>query len=256
VGDATARAAVAHLAERHWDATALGGYEAPPRAREWHARLVALLAECAAASGDDDPGAEVARVRRVYDLLLRDRYDDAEPRLADLAQLEAIAAGHATRGAFLAALALEPPASTQDLAPGAPPGADDDVLVLSTVHSAKGKEWDAVFVIGAADGAFPSARAAWRADDLEEERRLLYVALTRARDELYVTWPVNSYASRWGADYAMGQLSRFLTPDVQALFERVTPAADADSAPADASPASAPPGGFDLRALLRGRFGG
>jgi DNA helicase-2/ATP-dependent DNA helicase PcrA len=256
VGDATARAAVAHLTERGWDANALGTYEPPPRAREWHARLTALLAECATAGGEDDPGGEVARIRRVYDLLLRDRYDDAEPRLADLAQLEAIAAGHASRGAFLAALALEPPASTQDLAPGAPPGADDDVLVLSTVHSAKGKEWDAVFVIGAADGAFPSARAAWRADDLEEERRLLYVALTRARDELYVTWPVNSYASRWGADYAMGQLSRFFTPEVQALFERVTPAADGgDEGEPEAAPAE-PEGRLDLRALLRSRFGG
>jgi DNA helicase-2/ATP-dependent DNA helicase PcrA len=255
VGEATARAAVAHLAERGWESGALGTYEPPPRAREWHARLSALLAECAAAETDGDPGGEVARVRRVYDALLRERYDDAEPRLADLAQLEAIAAAHATRGAFLAALALEPPASTQDLAPGAPPGADDDVLVLSTVHSAKGKEWDAVFVIGAADGAFPSARAAWRADDLEEERRLLYVALTRARDELYVTWPVNSYASRWGADYAMGQLSRFFTPDVQALVERVTPAADG---PTDDAPPTAPDpaGALDLRALLRGRFGG
>jgi hypothetical protein len=159
----------------------------------------------------------------VYDELLRERYDDAEPRLADLAQLEAIAAAHATRGAFLAALALEPPASTQDLAPGAPPNADDDVLVLSTIHSAKGKEWDAVCVIGAADGAFPSARAAWRPDDLEEERRLLYVALTRARDELCVSWPLNSYASRWGADYAMGQMSRFLTPECRRSWSASRP---------------------------------
>ncbi len=256
VGDATARAAVAHLAERGWDAAALGDYAPPPRAREWHGRLSALLAECAAAGGGGDPGGEVARVRRVYDALLRERYDDPEPRLADLAQLEAIAAGHATRGAFLAALALEPPASTQDLAPGAPPGADDDVLVLSTVHSAKGKEWDAVFVIGAADGAFPSARAAWRPDDLEEERRLLYVALTRARDELCVTWPVNSYASRWGAEYAMGQLSRFFTPEVQALLQRVTPAADGDPDGAPPPAAGDAPGALDLRAVLRGRFAG
>jgi DNA helicase-2/ATP-dependent DNA helicase PcrA len=111
-------------------------------------------------------------------------------------------------------------------------------------------------VIGAADGAFPSARAAWRPDDLEEERRLLYVALTRARDTLCVTWPVNSYASRWGAEYAMGQLSRFLTPEVQALFERVTPAADADAAPDAAPVAPEAAGGLDLRALLRGRFSG
>ena len=245
---------MAHLAERGWDGGALGSFPPPPRAREWHARLAALLAECAAAGADDAPGLEIARVRRVYDQLLRERYDDPEPRLADLAQLEAIAAAHPSRGAFLAALALEPPRSTQDLAPGAAPGGEDDVLVLSTVHSAKGKEWDAVFVIGAADGALPLARAAWRPDELEEERRLLYVALTRARNELCVSWPLNSYASRWGAEYAMGQLSRFFTPEVQALMERVTPAADD---PAEgAAPEPEPPGGLDLRALLRGRFGG
>jgi DNA helicase-2/ATP-dependent DNA helicase PcrA len=257
VGEATARAAVAHLAERAWAPDALGAFAAPPRAREWHARLASLLIECLTASGaGDDPAAEVARVRRVYDLLLRERYDDPEPRLADLAQLEAIAAGHRTRSAFLAALALEPPASTQDLAPGAPPGADDDVLVLSTVHSAKGREWDAVFVIGAADGAFPSARAAWRPDELEEERRLLYVALTRARDELYVTFPVNGYASRWGAEYTMGQLSRFVTPDVEALMRRVTPAAEGGAGGVAPPPAAVPAPALDLRAVLRGRFGG
>jgi DNA helicase-2/ATP-dependent DNA helicase PcrA len=256
VGEATARAAVGHLAERAWDGGALGTFAPPPRAREWHARLAGLLAECAAAPGGAEaPGLEIARVRRVYDALLRERYDDPEPRLADLTQLEAIAAAHPSRGAFLAALALEPPRNTQDLAPGTAPGAEDDVLVLSTVHSAKGKEWDAVFVMGAADGAFPLARAAWRPDDLEEERRLLYVALTRARDELCVSWPMASYASRWGSAYDLGQLSRFFTPDVQALMERVTPAADAeaeDAAGADPEPT----GGLDLRAVLRGRFGG
>jgi DNA helicase-2/ATP-dependent DNA helicase PcrA len=127
------------------------------------------------------------------------------------------------------------------------------VLVLSTVHSAKGKEWDAVFVIGAADGAFPLARASWRPEEVEEERRLLYVALTRARDELCVSWPMASYASRWGSAYDLGQLSRFFTPEVQALMERVTPAADPADAP---DPAPEPAGGLDLRAILRGRFGG
>ena len=257
VGEATARAAVAHLAERGWDGDALGSYAPPPRAREWHARLSALLVACAARGrgeqGGARPGEEIATVRQVYDALLRERYDDPEPRLADLAQLEAIAAAHPSRAAFLAALALEPPRSTQDLAPGAAPGDDaDDVLVLSTVHSAKGKEWDAVFVIGAADGAFPLARAAWRPEDVEEERRLLYVALTRARDELCVSWPMASYASRWGSAYDVAQLSRFLTPEVQALMERVTPAADAEPE----APAPEPAGGLDLRAVLRGRFGG
>ena len=117
------------------------------------------------------------------------RYDRVEPRLADLDQLQAIAGGYPNRGAFLSALALEPPQATQDLAGGT--DEEDDALVLSTAHSAKGKEWDAVFVIWAVDGWFPMARAIGDDEELEEERRLMYVALTRARNHLAVTYPLN-----------------------------------------------------------------
>ena len=97
--------------------------------------------------------ADIARVRQLYDDILRERYDQVEPRLADLDQLETIAGGYPSRSAFLAALALEPPQNTHDLAVG--DHEDEDVLVLSTAHSAKGKEWDAVFLIWAVDGWFP-----------------------------------------------------------------------------------------------------
>ena len=99
--------------------------------------------------------------------------------------------------AFLAALALEPPSNTQDFANAS--DADDDALVISTVHSAKGKEWDAVFVIWAVDGWFPSSRSIDDEEQLEEERRLMYVAMTRARNHLAVTYPLNVYATRRGA---------------------------------------------------------
>jgi len=89
--------------------------------------------------------AEIAALRRMYDAILRERYDRVEPRLADLDQLEIIAAKFPTRAAFLSELALEPPSATQDLATGS--STDDDALILSTAHSAKGREWDAVFVI-------------------------------------------------------------------------------------------------------------
>ena len=89
--------------------------------------------------------ADIARVRRLYDSILRDRYDKAEPRISDLDQLQTIAAGYPDRAAFLSALALEPPQASQDLA-GAAGSEDEDCLVLSTAHSAKGKEWEAVFV--------------------------------------------------------------------------------------------------------------
>ena len=181
------------------------------------------------------------------------RRDRAEPRLADLDQLQTIAAGYPDRGAFLSALALEPPSATQDLAGGA---ADEerDALVLSTVHSAKGKEWDAVFLIWAADGWFPKARSAGDEDELEEERRLMYVAMTRARRHLAMTYPLNVYASRRGADYSIDQLSRFIDRGVRQHMDRVTIAADGAAVPPAEPTPPAPP--IDLRAMLRGRFGG
>jgi DNA helicase-2/ATP-dependent DNA helicase PcrA len=126
------------------------------------------------------------------------------------------------------------------------------VLTLSTTHSAKGKEWDAVFLIWAADGWFPMARAINDDEELEEERRLMYVALTRARNHLAVSCPLNSYATRRSADYSIDQMSRFLDRGVREKMERVVPRMDGSVEPA---PEPAPAAPIDLRALLRGRFG-
>ncbi|HEY9230201.1 MAG TPA: 3'-5' exonuclease, partial [Gemmatimonadaceae bacterium] len=150
-------------------------------------------------------------------------------------------------------IALEPPSSTQDLAGGA--DADDDALVISTVHSAKGKEWDAVFVIWAVDGWFPSSRSLDDEDELEEERRLMYVAMTRARNHLAVTYPLNVYATRRGSDYSIDQLSRFIDRGVRERMQRIVPKSEAGSPPP--LPEELPPQhepAIDLRALLRGRF--
>jgi DNA helicase-2/ATP-dependent DNA helicase PcrA len=196
---------------------------------------------------------EIARIRTMYDGILRERYDRPEPRLSDLDQLEAIAAGHPERAAFLAELALAPPSSTQDLAEGA--SGEDDFLILSTTHSAKGCEWDAVFLIWAADGWFPSSRALRDEDEAEEERRLMYVAMTRPRKALHVVFPVNVYGSRWGADYSMAQLSRFIDLDVRAKMQRKAaggPAKGSGSATHDPSPGRKE---VDLREMLKGRFG-
>jgi DNA helicase-2/ATP-dependent DNA helicase PcrA len=162
-----------------------------------------------------------------------------------------IAAGYPSRAAFLAALALEPPQSTQDLGSGSQE--EDDALVISTVHSAKGKEWDAVFVIWAVDGWFPSSRSLDDDDQLEEERRLMYVAMTRARNHLAVTYPLNVYATRRGSDYSIDQLSRFIDRGVRDKMRRVVPQNPAaPQSPERQVPADSPP--IDLRALLRGRF--
>jgi DNA helicase-2/ATP-dependent DNA helicase PcrA len=254
VGDATARAAIDLLALHAWEPMALGALRAPARSRPALQGLAALLdgmrrVERQHAHG---PAESIRLARQLYDPILHATYDDAPPRLADLDQLEVIAAGYADRATFLAALALEPPAATQDLAVGSTD--EDDALILSTVHSAKGKEWDVVFVIHASDGVFPMGRAAGDEAQVEEERRLLYVAMTRARHELYVTYPLHSYATRMGADFAYSQLSRFLDDGVRQSMQRVTVGEHVPPALPGPREGAVTEPIVDLRALLRGRF--
>ncbi len=252
IGDATARAAIDSMVAAAWESTAFGRYSPPPRARAAHAALVELLEGLRVGPVLDEAqvAADIARVRLLYDNILRERYDRVEPRLADLDQLQVIAAGYPDRATFLSALALEPPQATQDLATGT--GEENDCLILSTAHSAKGKEWDAVFVIWAVDGWFPSARCLNSEEETEEERRLMYVALTRARNHLSVSYPLNAYSSRRGADYSLDQLCRFIDRGVRDNMERISvgePERATESVPVGATPL------LDLRALLRGRFG-
>ena len=254
IGDVTARGAITSMAERGWDENAFSEWTPPHRAREAHARLVSLLDVLQEATSPNGAaaasvGAQIEAVRGLYDEILRERYDRPEARLADLEQLRVIAGGYPDRAAFLSAIALEPPQSTQDLAGGG--DTEDDAVILSTAHSAKGKEWDAVFLIWAVDGYFPLARAAADAEQLEEERRLMYVAATRARNHLVISYPLNVYSTRRGADYSMDQLSRFLDPGVRAKMQRVVLGDDAVPAPAAAA---LPSPALDLRAILRSRF--
>ena len=118
-------------------------------------------------------------------------YEDAAVRAGDLVQLVRIADGFASRTSFLTELTLDPPQATSDLA-GAPLQ-DDDYLVLSTIHSAKGQEWRSVFVLNCVDGCIPSDLATGTPEEIEEERRLLYVAMTRAKDALHLMVPVRFY---------------------------------------------------------------
>jgi DNA helicase-2/ATP-dependent DNA helicase PcrA len=253
IGDATARAAIDSMISAAWESNAFGRYDPPPRARAAHTALVALLNELRSGPLLDEAqvAADIARVRQLYDNILRERYDRVEPRLADLDQLQTIAAGYPDRATFLSALALEPPQATQDLPGGS--HEENDCLILSTAHSAKGKEWDAVFVIWAVDGWFPSARCLNTEEETEEERRLMYVALTRARNYLSVTYPLNAYSSRRGADYSLDQLCRFIDRGVRDNMQRVALASD--NAPAKEDVIGKQPV-LDLRALLRSRFSG
>jgi DNA helicase-2/ATP-dependent DNA helicase PcrA len=196
----------------------------PPRVDpdEVHA-LRDALADCAdrsAATPPPRPGAQVGRLRIFLEPIVQRRYDAAESRVADLEQLEHAAAAFTSRHSFLSDLTLDPPSSTSDLA--GPPLVDDEYLTLSTVHSAKGGEWDVVHVIGAADGMIPSDMALRDRGGLEEERRLFYVAVTRARNVLEISYPTRFFTrpNRLDDNYGYGQPSRFLTDDVIAHLDR------------------------------------
>ncbi len=181
--------------------------------------MVALLQDLTASS--EALPAQVNRVRKFYGPILETNYDHVQPRLRDLEQLEQIAGRWRSRRRMLLEMALDPPNSTQDFA--GPPLLDDDYLVLSTIHSAKGLEWDAVYVIHAADGNIPSDMATKDTAGVEEERRLFYVALTRAKNWLYVLCPLRYYHSyRPGVSdrYGMAQRTRFLPESVLKHFDR------------------------------------
>ncbi len=170
------------------------------------------------------PSTQLERLRTFLEPVIARRYETPAARVRDLEQLELLAQGYEARGRFLAELTLDPPSSTGDLA--GPPHLDEDCLVLSTIHSAKGLEWDVVHVIHAADGMIPSDMATGNEDELEEERRLLYVALTRARDALHVTYPQRYYRRPKGREdpHSYAQVSRFLPGSVLAHFDVTGPA--------------------------------
>ena len=165
-------------------------WKPPAGAAKLWPKFVALLQRAGRARPTTCPP-QVHRVRKFYAPLLEAKYDHVEPRLRDLEQLELIASRYRSRPRMLLEMTLDPPSSTQDLA--GPPVLDDDYLVLSTIHSAKGLEWDAVYVIHAADGNIPSDMATKNPEEIEEERRLFYVALTRAKNWLYVCYPLRYY---------------------------------------------------------------
>ena len=181
--------------------------------------LVKLLADLAATTEDLSVQLHrrAASIRRCW----RSATTTPGRACADLEQLEHIAGRYRTRQRMLREMALDPPNSTQDLA--GPPHLDDDYLVLSTIHSAKGLEWDAVYVIHAADGNIPSDMATQNAEEIEEERRLFYVALTRAKNSLYVCWPLRYYyASHPGMSdrHGYAQRTRFLPEPVARHFDQ------------------------------------
>jgi len=219
-GPVAAQRCFDHLGARNFALSALVDHRPPPAAaRDWPA-LAKLMADLGPGIGDWHT--QIGEVRRWYQPHLVRLHDDWQVREGDLDALEQIAASFPTREQFLTELSLDPPQATGDYA--GPPYQDEDFLVLSTIHSAKGQEWESVYILNVADGNFPSEFATGREELVEEERRLLYVAMTRARSELHLVAPLRYYVPqqrRYGDRHVYGARSRFLPDAVMGRFEKV-----------------------------------
>ncbi len=244
-GPASARRLVGAMALATDPAEILTAFKPPPgAAAPWRA-----LHDCLQAMPHAPWPAPLDVALRWYLPQLQRLYEDAAVRRADLEQLARLAHGYASRETFLAELTLDPPEATSDEAQA--PHLDEDYLILSTIHSAKGQEWAAVYVLNVVDGCMPADMAAGSAEELEEERRLLYVAMTRAQHQLQLLVPqrfhVTQQAAR-GDRHLWGGLSRFIPSPVAGHFEQVCAATPQDAEPRMARP-DAP--AFDLSARVR-----
>lgn len=221
VGPATARRTLDVLMTT--DGDRLAGWarareQLPVDARPMADQVLAALRD-AAAPESASAGARAETLHRALAPLIRARYPDGALRLQDLEQLVAAARQATDLGRFVSELIIDPPTSSSDLA--GPPHLDEDYLVLSTIHSAKGLEWQAVHVLALYDGNFPACLSAGTSESVDEERRLLYVAITRARRRLHLYVPLRYYHRPAGIDdaHGYGKASRFLTGEMQRLCE-------------------------------------
>ncbi|WP_321898772.1 ATP-dependent helicase [Paraburkholderia heleia] len=232
-------------------AEALAAFAPPPRAAEdWPA--FASLVDSLSMRSTPWP-AEFERVRRWYEPHLERNHEDGQARLADLLQMESIASTYASRERFLTELTLDPPDATS--AESADPLLDEDYLILSTIHSAKGQEWRNVFVLNGVDGCIPSDLGAGSDEELEEERRLLYVAMTRAKEDLHIVVPQRFYVHNQvasGDRHVWASRTRFIAAPMLPLFEsRAWPPAPVASAPSAAGLAAAAQAKVEIAAKLR-----
>jgi DNA helicase II / ATP-dependent DNA helicase PcrA len=195
----------------------LAAEHVPEGSRAQAGTVMAVLTEVGQGC-TDSAGVQIERLCEAITPLIRLHYPDGAVRASDLDQL--VLAGQGARDVrhFVSEIVLDPPVSSADLA--GRPHLDEDYLVLSTVHSAKGLEWDAVHLIAAYDGNFPADMSLGTDAGIAEERRLFYVALTRARRRLHVYVPSRYYHRPSARDdaHGMGQASRFLSDAVRDLF--------------------------------------
>ena len=222
MGPANAAKCFQYLASHDYAFSTLGDFGVPAAsAADWphFCKLMQSLADAEAEAAGWQ--AQVGQVRRWYQPHLERLYDGLDTREADLEQLEQISGKYPTRERFLTELTLDPPSAAGDLA--GDPLLDEDYLVLSTVHSAKGQEWEAVYVLNVSDGVFPSEFAAGKPELIEEERRLLYVAMTRAKQSLSLIAPLKYHVTQQRKDgdrHVFGARSRFLTAALLTRMDR------------------------------------
>jgi DNA helicase II / ATP-dependent DNA helicase PcrA len=219
MGPVNARAVIEALEAGGGAIKALREHKVPTPAERDYTRLLDLLAKL---GEPEKPWAgQIRLVREWYQPHLERIFEHFHTRIGDLDQLEQLSLQFNSRERFITEMTLDPPNATSDLSGKA--HQDEDYLVLSTIHSAKGMEWDTVFVLNVVDGSFPSEFATGKAELVDEERRLLYVAMTRARNELQLISPLKfplTQQSPRGDAHVYGGRSRFLSDKVMKCFEQ------------------------------------
>ncbi|MGO7421929.1 ATP-dependent helicase, partial [Rhizobium ruizarguesonis] len=249
VGPSTAQKALDLMAEDASPISALAAMPAPPRSGEDWTDFVAMLQELK--SGKAGWPAEIGLARQWYAPHLERLHEDATTRQADLLQLEQIGSGYASRERFLTELTLDPPDATSDQA--GVPLLDEDYLILSTIHSAKGQEWTKVFMLNVVDGCIPNDLAVGTTAEIEEERRLLYVAMTRARDGLDLVVPQRFFTygqNSQGDRHVYASRSRFIPATLLQFFEACSwPQGKSEAAQAQARQVR-----IDVGARMRGMW--
>ena len=213
--------------------------------------LVAMMSKvCARESGWP---AEFEMIRRWYEPHLERNHEDASIRHGDVLQMESIASTYPTRERFLTELTLDPPDATSD--ESGVPLIDEDYLILSTIHSAKGQEWKNVFVLNGVDGCIPSDMGTGSDEEIDEERRLLYVAMTRAKEDLHIVTPQRFYVHNqihMGDRHVWAARTRFIPAHLMPQFEACAwPPVPEPAAPTAAGLAAAAKAKVDIAARLK-----